>query len=146
MSTATEAAPKQRRPNMWRAMRASLLWKLLGKQKRWVWLSAFLFMVNALTTLQVTNVTVAMVDDAIVAQAVPLDPFIGKVLMLAILALIVGFIQQIVTRRLSYQLEFELRTWLYRSVHSAELQRLDGIASGQLITRSLTDLNFIERF
>ena len=35
--------------------------------------------------------------------------------------------------------------WLYTHIQSADLRRLDAVASGQLVTRSLTDLALIEQ-
>jgi len=41
---------------------------MLGRQKKWVVASLVLFIVNALAILAVTKVTVAMVDQGIVAR------------------------------------------------------------------------------
>ena len=42
------------------------------------------------------------------------------------------------------QIEFDLRVWLYTHIQSADLRRLDQVATGQLVTRSLTDLQLVE--
>jgi ATP-binding cassette subfamily B protein len=47
--------------------------------------------------------------------------------------------------RLSYGIEFDLRVWLYTHIQSAELSSLDKVATGQLVTRSITDLQLIEQ-
>jgi ATP-binding cassette subfamily B protein len=58
--------------------------------------------------------------------------------------MVFGFAQQQIAERLSYQIEFDLRVWLYTHIQSAELRRLDALASGQLVTRSLTDVQLVE--
>ncbi len=54
------------------------------------------------------------------------------------------FVQQQLAEKLSYQIEFDLRVWLYTHIQSAELRRLDHLKSGQLVTRSLTDIQLVE--
>src|SRR5689334_18264615 len=119
---------------------------MLGKQRKWVIGAFLLFIVNALAILSITKVTVAMVDEGIDARTKPLSGFITTILILAVFGAIVGFAQRLVSVRLSYQMEFDLRTRLYSAVHSASPQSLRSMASGQLITRSLTDLRLIDRF
>jgi ATP-binding cassette, subfamily B, bacterial len=133
-------------PGTWARVRASLFWRMLARQRPWVVGAFVLFVMNALATLQVTRVTVNMVDQAIDQQTKPLGPFIWQIIGLAVIGFVVGFFQRIVTQRLSYQLEFDVRTRLYAAVHNAPPERLHSMVSGQLITRSLTDLHLMERF
>ena len=127
-------------------LRSALLWQMLAKQRKWVVWSLVLFIINALSILSVTQVTVQMVDKAIVDQTKPLGPYVGQIIVLALISFVFGFAQRLVTVRLSYQLEFDVRTRLYRAVHSANPENLRELASGQLITRSLTDLHIMELF
>jgi ATP-binding cassette subfamily B protein len=127
-------------------LRSALLWQMLGRQRKWVVWALVLFIVNALAILSVTQVTVQMVDKGIVDQTKPLGPYIGQILMLAFVSFVVGFAQRLVSVRLSYQLEYDVRTRLYKAVHSASPENLRALASGQLITRSLTDLHLMELF
>ena len=45
---------------------------------------------------------------------------------------------------MSYSIEFDLRVWLYTHIQSADLRALDKVATGQLVTRSITDLQLVE--
>lgn len=126
--------------------REALLWRMLRLQKKWVVAALVFFILNALAILQVTQVTVDMVDKAIVERSEPLGGYIAQILWLAVANLVVGLIQRLVTTRLSYQLEFDLRTRLYRAVQTAPPERLASVAGGQLITRSITDLQLMQRF
>src|SRR5689334_4300042 len=90
-------------------LRSALLWQMLGKQRKWVVWALILFIISALAILSVTQVTVKMVDDGIVAHSKPLGPYIGQILALAVISLIVGIANQLVTVRLSYQVEYDVR-------------------------------------
>ena len=96
--------------------------------------------------LQIANLTRGMVDNAIVAQTAPLFPYVTHIAFWAVWGLIFGFATQQLGDRLSYSIEFDLRVWLYTHVQSAELRALDQVATGQLITRSITDLQLVEYF
>ena len=52
--------------------------------------------------------------------------------------------QQQIADRLAYQIEFDMRVWLYTHIQSADLRRLDQVATGQLVTRSLTDIQLVD--
>ena len=100
-------------------MRQALLWQMLRRQKKWLIGALVFFIVNALAILAVTQVTVSMVDKAIVERTDPLGPYIGRIIGLAFISFVVGLVQRLVTTRLSYQLEFDVRTKLYDAVQSA---------------------------
>ncbi|MEY2425081.1 MAG: ATP-binding cassette, subfamily bacterial [Actinomycetota bacterium] len=127
-------------------LRQSLLWQTLGRQRKWVWWALVLFIAQALAILSVTQVTVGMVDHGIDARDRPLDPYLVQIIALAAIGLVTSIANSLVTRRLAYQLEFDVRTRLYDAVQSAQPRRLRSLASGQLITRSITDLHILEQF
>ena len=130
----------------WARLRTSLLWRALAVQKRWVWLALVLFVVNALAILAVTQVTVGMIDQGIVERSEPLEQYLWRILGLAVIGLVVGFLQRVTTTRLSFQLEYDVRMWMYDAVQSASARDLRSVASGQIITRALTDLHLLEQF
>ncbi len=127
-------------------LRQALLWQALGRQRKWVVWALVLFILSALATLAVTQVTVGMVDQGIDERTKPLEPFLWQIIGLAAVAMVAGFAQSLVTRRLAYQIEFDIRTRLYNAVQSAKPARLRSLASGQLITRSITDVHVLENF
>jgi ATP-binding cassette subfamily B protein len=129
-----------------RAIRASLIWRLLASQKRLLGFGLLTFVVTIATTLQVTNLTRVMVDDGLIAQAIPLEDFMGPIIVFATLAAVSQFFNGWTLERIAYEVEYDLRTAIYRRVHAADLTTLDALASGQLITRSLTDLDLVQRF
>ncbi|MDG2026055.1 MAG: ABC transporter ATP-binding protein [Acidimicrobiales bacterium] len=126
-------------------VRRSVIWMLLSRQRKMIrWLVVLLF-VQLVAQLAVTSATVEMVDNGIVDQAVPLGDYVAYIAKLAIVLLVAGFGSRQISSRLGYQLEFDLRTWLYTRVQWADLRKLDKVASGQLVTRSMTDLKMLQR-
>ena len=124
--------------------RASLFWALLRRQKRLLkWFLAAL-VVNTIIFLLVANLTRGMVDNGIVNQTAPLWDYVRYIAFWAFIGLFVSFTVQQLADRMAYQIEFDLRAWLYTHVQSAELRRLDQVATGQLVTRSLTDIQLID--
>ena len=126
-------------------MRRSIVWKLLSRQRGSVRAIVILLVLQSVLTLTITNAVVDMVDNGIVDQAAPLGPYVTYIAKLAFLAFVVGFASRQVSARLGYQLEFDLRTWLYTRVQWADLRKLDQMPAGQLVTRTMTDLKMVQR-
>ena len=125
------------------AARASLFWALLNRQRRWLrWMAVFLI-VAAAFQLFAAQLLVNMVNEGIADQALPLPPFVWRYGVMAALSAAFGFAAQMSIQRIGYQIEFDMRTWLYTRIQWAELRRLDTVASGQLVTRSMTDLQLL---
>src|SRR5262245_49381330 len=130
--------------NAFSVSRASLFWALLRRQKRvlkWFFLVMILYTVGLLF---VANLTRGMVDNGIVNQTAPLWDYVRYITFWALWALVFSFIQQQLADRLAYQIEFDMRVWLYTHIQSADLRRLDQVATGQLVTRSLTDIQLVD--
>src|SRR5262249_39267867 len=77
-------------------------------------------------------------------QTAPLWDYVRYITFWALWALVFSFIQQQLADRLAYQIEFDMRVWLYTHIQSADLRRLDQVATGQLVTRSLTDIQLVD--
>jgi ABC-type multidrug transport system fused ATPase/permease subunit len=131
--------------NSFSVARATLFWACLSRQKRTLKWMFFLLIVSSVALFEVTNLTRGMVDNAIVNQTAPLWPYVTHIVFWAAWAAVFGFCSQQMSERLGYQMEFDLRVWLYTQVQSAELRNLDQVATGQLVTRSITDLQLVEQ-
>ncbi len=149
---AEEALPKGRIPRFvakykksYQVARSSLFWALLRRQKRQLRWMFFFYLLNSIALLQIANFTRGMVNNAIVDQLTPLWPWVVKIFIWACISFVTGLGGTLLLWRIAYQLEFDLRVWLYTHIQSADLRRLDAVASGQLVTRSLTDLALIEQ-
>ena len=85
-----------------------------------------------------------MIDNGIVNQVAPLWDYLRYITFWALWALVFSLAQQQIADRLAYQIEFDMRVWLYTHIQSADLRRLDQVATGQLVTRSLTDIQLVD--
>ncbi|WP_419848868.1 ABC transporter ATP-binding protein [Candidatus Poriferisocius sp.] len=127
------------------AARRSLVWMLLARQRGPVRAVLALIVLNSILTLMIAQAVVNLVDNGIVDQAAPIGPYVSHIAKLALLALIVGFASRQMTARIGYQLEYDLRAWLYTRVQWADLRMPKQMATGQLVTRSMTDLKMVQR-
>ncbi|HXY91414.1 MAG TPA: ABC transporter ATP-binding protein [Acidimicrobiia bacterium] len=134
----------QKYVNAFSVARASLFWALLKRQKKTLKWLFIVMIIYTIGLLQVTNLTRGMIDNGIVDQTGPLWQYVRYITFWALWALVFGFIQQQIADRLAYQIEFDMRVWLYTHIQSADLRRLDRVATGQLVTRSLTDVQLVD--
>ena len=102
--------------------------------------AAFAFTAAALTA----STFRALVDEGVIARSKPIGDYVATLVWLALWALIGGFAFRQVLSRIGYHLEFELRVWLHERLQSTDPQRLDALATGQMVTRAMTDLLLLE--
>jgi ATP-binding cassette, subfamily B, bacterial len=134
----------QKYVNAFSVARASLFWALLKRQKRTLKWMFTVMIIYTVGLLQVTNLTRGMIDNGIVNQTGPLWDYLRYITFWALWALVFSLAQQQLADRLAYQIEFDMRVWLYTHIQSADLRRLDQVATGQLVTRSLTDIQLVD--
>ena len=130
--------------NSFSVARSSLFWALLRREKstlKWLFIVMIIYTAGL---LQVTNLTRGMIDNGIVNQVAPLWDYLRYITFWALWALVFSLAQQQIADRLAYQIEFDMRVWLYTHIQSADLRRLDQVATGQLVTRSLTDIQLVD--
>ena len=126
------------------AARRSLVWMLLSRQRGPVRAVLTLIVLHSILTLMIAQAVVRLVDNGIVDQAAPIGPYVSHIAKLALLAFIVGFASRQLTARIGYQLEYDLRAWLYTRVQWADPRMPKQMATGQLVTRSMTDLKMVQ--
>jgi len=127
-----------------RNARTSLFWALLSRQRRNVKLVVALTLVVAVAGIMVANLTRGMVDRGIVDQAVPLWPFVRRAVPWVLVGVAASIASGLMLQRVAYTVELDMRVWLYTRIQTAELRRLDAVAGGQLVTRTLTDLQLLQ--
>ena len=126
------------------AARRSLVWMLLSRQRGPVRAVLALIVLHSILALMIAQEVVELVDNGIVDQAAPIGPYVWHIAKLALLSFIVGFASRQMTARIGYQLEYDLRAWLYTRVQWADLRMPKQMATGQLVTRSMTDLKMVQ--
>ncbi len=130
--------------NGFREFRRSIVWQLLGRQKGWIASYVFLAICGFGVALSTLRAIRDVVDKAIDRQTMPLEPYVGMLVFLVAVGFVIGLTNRQVAARIGYQLEYDLRTWLYDTLQSANPRKLDTMASGQLVTRAMTDLLMLE--
>ena len=117
---------------------------LLRRQLRWVVGALVLATLSGLSVYLVVKVGMDLIDEGVIGREAPVDDYADGVFFWAVMAFLFGLPLRFVLARIAYQLEYELRLHLYQLLHRADPRRLDVVSSGQLITRSITDLEFLQ--
>jgi len=128
-----------------RGARESLIWTLLARQRRWVWTLLALSVLGVVIEFIVADTVVNIIDNSIVKDTEPLGGGVSTLIFLAFFAVIPGFAQLQVASRVGYHVEFELRSFLYHVLHGREPESFETLASGQLVTRAITDLSALRQ-
>ncbi len=129
------------------AMRQTIIWELLRAQWRWVLL--ILLPLSALSftcTLAYANGVRDAIDKAIVDKSAPLSGFIKAMVVAAFLLWPIGIALRQTTARIGYTIEYQVRVRLYDRLQALNPRTLDKLATGQLMTRAVTDLAMLELF
>ena len=127
-----------------RVLQRSIVWQLLARQKRWL-IALFVSGVTAGTFVILNVLTIRdLVDDALIDKTEPLQGFVDALFFFAFCIFAAGLVVRQVGARMGYQLEYDLRLWLYERLHGADPRVLDRMSTGQIVTRALTDLGLLE--
>ncbi|HUP85215.1 MAG TPA: ABC transporter ATP-binding protein [Acidimicrobiales bacterium] len=128
-----------------RTFRGSVLWWLLvERQRKWLVISLVLSFLSTGVSIVVAQITVTIFDKAIDARTEDLDKLIGALVLFALLDFALLWMNLQVSSRLEYQIEFDLRNRLYEQLQRAAPRDLDAVATGQMVTRSLSDLELLQ--
>lgn len=143
------ARPTNRRQQVraaWADFRKSIVWKALAAQQPWFYGLLGISLLYGGSLVLIVKTISSIFDDAIVARTKPIDPLIGRLLIFTAGIFVWGLIARLLTSRIVYQMEFDLRCWLYDRLQDIAPDALDGLSAGQLVTRALTDLGVLELF
>jgi ATP-binding cassette subfamily B protein len=109
-------------------------------QKWWVRLALLLTAGSVGASLSLSLLIRGFIDNGLVDQTVPLRSYVAGGATLSVVAFLLNVAGRQLIQRLVYQLEFDLRSRLYRTFQSSDARALDLMGSGQLVTRSMTDV------
>lgn len=128
-----------------RTFRGTILWWLLWtRQRPWFITNLVLSFLATGISLVLAQTTARLIDEAIDARSEPLEPLVVRLVVLAVVDFVVLFANLQVSSRLEYQIEYDLRVRLYDRLQRADPRDLDGVATGQVVTRSLSDLELLQ--
>ena len=63
-----------------------------------------------------------------------------------VVGVFVGFTLRQTASRIGFEIEYQIRVRLYERLQALNPRQLDEVATGQLVTRAVTDLSFLEAF
>nr|WP_239579015.1 ABC transporter ATP-binding protein [Microlunatus panaciterrae] len=95
---------------------------------------------NAVTPLIVR----AVVDDVILSRSQPMLPWIIALLAAGVTNFGAGFIRRYLGGKLSIDVQHDLRQDVFRSLERMGGAKQDDLAPGQLVSRSISDLNLVQ--
>jgi ATP-binding cassette subfamily B protein len=81
-----------------------------------------------------------------VPAAKPLAPFVGALLVIALLRYAVGYVYRFNLQRTSFNIEYDLRNIMYRKFSTLSFSYFDRMQSGQLISRANSDIRSVQMF
>ena len=131
--------------NSFSVARSSLFWALLRRQKRtlkWLFIVLIIYTVGLPAGHEPHAGHGRQRDRR--TRSRRLWPYVRYITFWALWSMVFSLAQQQIADRLAYQIEFDMRVWLYTHIQSADLRRLDQVATGQLVTRSLTDIQLVD--
>jgi len=137
---------RRRIANGWTVFRASLYWGACRRQMPWLLAGLGLMVVTTVLITMGATTTRDLVDKGIVDKTEPLGPLATRLIVLSFIGFFVGTAAKILLARVSYALDLDLRNLLYLRLHRARAANLNRFSTGQIVTRSLADLEALKYF
>jgi ATP-binding cassette subfamily B protein len=126
--------------------RGELIWQLCRRQIWWIVFGLVVALTQAGLVPATADTTRDLIDKGVLGRTEPVAPLALRLMVLATLSALTTFgIQQIIAR-IVFHLEFELRVWLHERLQALDPRALDTVATGQMVTRAMTDLVLMENF
>lgn len=112
----------------------------MRSQKWWVRITLLAMAGSVGAQLSMSLLLKGFIDNGLSDQTVPLRDYVVGGITLAVTAYVLNFAGRQLIERVVYQLEFDLRSRLYRTFQTSDARALEVMASGQIVTRSMTDV------
>ncbi|GAA0316854.1 ATP-binding cassette subfamily B protein [Kineococcus aurantiacus] len=98
------------------------------------------YVVTALLPLVVRHV----VDDVIGTPGASLWPWAALLVAAGLLVYALGFVRRFTAGRLSLDVQFDLRNEVHAAVQRMDGRQLDGLSTGQVVSRSISDVQLVQ--
>jgi ATP-binding cassette, subfamily B, bacterial len=128
------------------------LWPILRPHGKSVALSFLVALVALTIQVAVPTIVGATIDNAIAPNSDgspatgALEPFLVALAALALFRGILVVVYRFGLYRMAYQIEFDLRTTLYKHLSGMSFSFFDRVQSGQLISRAQSDVRAVQLF
>ena len=94
----------------------------------------------------VPAVTRSAIDDALTDRTDALEPFVWVLVGLAVARGLLSFVYRYGLYRMAYEIEYDLRSILYRHLTRLSFSFFDRVQSGQIISRANSDIRSVQMF
>ncbi|PRY18462.1 ABC transporter ATP-binding protein [Kineococcus rhizosphaerae] len=98
------------------------------------------YVVTALVPLVVRHV----VDDVIGTPGASLWPWAALLVAAGLVVYALGFVRRFTAGRLSLDVQFDLRNEVHAAVQRMDGRQLDGLSTGQVVSRSISDVQLVQ--
>ena len=128
------------------------LWPILRPHRRSVVLSFGIALVALVIQVAVPTIVGSTIDDAIApgpdgaAPTSAIQPFLVALTILAVGRGLLVVVYRYGLYKMAYQIEFDLRTTLYKHLSGLSFSFFDRVQSGQLISRAQSDVRAVQIF
>ncbi|WP_432562183.1 ABC transporter ATP-binding protein [Kineococcus sp. SYSU DK003] len=85
-----------------------------------------------------------VVDDVIAHPGAPLWPWAVLLVAAGLVIYALGFVRRYTAGRLSLDVQFDLRTEVHAAVQRMDGRQLDGLSTGQVVSRSISDVQLVQ--
>jgi ATP-binding cassette, subfamily B, bacterial len=123
----------------------SRLGQALRPHARLVWIGMGGAIAAQLTAVLVPLVQRHVVDQVIVAHQGSMAPWIALLLAAGALRFGLGLLFRYCAGRASLEVQYDLRTAIFAHLQRLDFARHDELQTGQLVSRSITDLNLVQQ-
>ena len=145
-TTSTRPGYRLRFATGWASFRRSVFWGASRRQIGWLSAGIFIAIIATLITTLAASATATIIDQGIIERTGDLGSLVGRFLFLSILGFGVGVTSKLVSARIGYTLDLDLRNLLYLRLHRTDPAELNRFSTGQIVTRSLADLQALRYF
>ena len=123
-----------------------MFWGAAKRQMPWIITGLVMTVIGTVLVTLGAQATRDIVDKGIVERTEPIGPIARRLIILSIIGFFTGVTGKLISARVEYTLERDLRNLLYLRLHRTKPEALNRFSTGQVVTRSLADLQTLKAF
>jgi ATP-binding cassette subfamily B protein len=108
--------------------------------------SLALSFIGLVVQVQIPNLVRIGIDDAIVARTAQLSTYVWWIVALALLQGVINFLARLYLLRTAYEMEYDLRNIVYAHLARMPFGFYDRVQSGELMSRSSSDIRAVQMY
>jgi ATP-binding cassette subfamily B protein len=108
--------------------------------------SLVLSFIGLVVQVQIPNLVRIGIDDAVVARTAQLSTYVWWIVALALLQGVINFLARLYLLRTAYEMEYDLRNIVYAHLARMPFGFYDRVQSGELMSRSSSDIRAVQMY